>query len=407
MRISKVAIKTRIRRNRILRTLLDESGLSLSRLSQQTGISLPMVSGIALSLKREGFIDLHEEKNAERAGRPPIVANLRGEAGCVFGIDIGHRTTNMVLLDLQRSIVSERYEQSPPLGDDPRIIDWILEELRTTLGHANVPAKRFLGLGVSLPGLVRGREGMSESYLHFRTASVRDLLQARLRKPVQLEHDAKAMALSERWFGAARTYDNALCLNIGWGVGLGILIDGRLCYGRDGYAGELGHLRVLGNGPLCYCGKRGCLETVASGMAIGRNARERIAAGAASLLREMARGNLEAIDAALVVRGAKEGDRFSIELIEEAGRYLGEGVGHLINIFNPAIIILGGRVSQAGAVLLDATRSSAIRCSHVRLNRDVRFTVSTLGPTAGALGVAMLAARELFAVEYLNPSAYV
>ena len=405
--MSKVRAKNRIRRNRILRALLEDGGLSLTDLARRTGISLPMVSSIASTLKRDRFVVLTEDRGADRAGRPPIVARLNGEAGFVLGIDLGHRNTNMVLLNLEQAVVAERHEQSLSLGNDPAIIDWIADQVAAVLKGAGVSAKRLLGVGVSIPGIVQGRKGISESYLHFGPTPVREILEKRLKRPVHIEHDAKAMALGERWFGAARNVADALCLNIGWGLGLGILIDGRLYYGRDGYAGEFGHIRIRDDGPLCYCGKRGCLETVASGMAIGRNARERIAAGARSKLVDMAGGTIESIDAALVVKAATEGDQFSIEVLEESGRYLGEGIGGLINLFNPELIILGGRVSQAAGFLLDAVRSAAIKNSHVKLHPGVEFTVSTLGTKAGALGVAMMAARDIFEVEHLNPSAYV
>ncbi len=405
--MSKVRAKNQIRRNRILRALLEEGGLSLTDLARHTGISLPMVSGIANTLKREHFLVLSEDRGADRAGRPPIVARLNGEAGYVLGMDLGHRNTNIILINLEQNIVIERYEPSLPLGNDPAIITWIVEEVHRTLKEARVPAKRLLGVGVSIPGIVRGREGISESYLNFGDRPVQDILQESLKTPVHIEHDAKAMALGERWFGAARSVGDALCLNIGWGLGLGILVDGRLYYGRHGYAGEFGHNMILRDGPLCYCGKRGCLETVASGMAIGRNARDRLSAGATSILLEMVHGKIDVIDAALVVEAATHGDVFSMELLDEAGRYLGEGIAQLINLFNPELIILGGRVSQAGQLLLDPARSAAIKRSHVKLHGSVGFTISTLGTKAGALGVAMLAARDIFEVEHLNPSAYV
>lgn len=405
--MSKVRAKNQIRRNRILRALLEEGRLSLTDLAKRTGISLPMVSSIASTLKRDRFLVMTEVRGVDRAGRPPIIARLNGNAGFVLGIDLGHRNTNMVLLNLEQSIVAERHEQSLSLGNDPAIIEWIAEEVNAALKDAGISRKKLLGVGVSIPGIVRGREGISESYLHFGSTPVREILQKRLKKPVHIEHDAKAMALGERWFGTARNVNDALCLNVGWGLGLGILLDGKLYYGRDGYAGEFGHIRILRDGPLCYCGKRGCLETVASGMAIERDARERLASGAPSRLREMCGAKLDIVDAALVVRAATEGDEFSIEILEEVGRYLGEGIAQLINLFNPELIILGGRVSQAGHLLLDATRSAAIRNSHVNLSAGIEFSVSTLGTRAGALGVAMLAARDIFEVDHLNPSAFV
>jgi glucokinase-like ROK family protein len=254
---------------------------------------------------------------------------------------------------------------------------------------------------------VRSREGRGITYLNYGDRPIAQLLQEKYGKPVHVEHDVKAMALGERWFGTARTVNNVLVLNVGWGLGLGILIDGKIYYGRDGYAGEFGHIQIIRDGELCECGKNGCLETVASGKAIGKRAKERLLKGSTSKLLQICDGNIDKVDAELVAKTALTGDRFSIEILEEAGRYLGEGVAQLINLYNPEKIILGGRVSQAGQFILDPVRTTATKLSLVQLVNGVEFTTSTLGVNAGALGVAMLATRDIFEVEHLNPTAFV
>ncbi len=406
-RLNKVITKNQIRRNRILRTLLEEGRLSLTDVAKRTGISLPMVSKLAAALREEKLIVTGEGGKIDRAGRPPIVAQLDGDAGYVLGFDVGHRNTNIVLINLEQRIVLEQHIASPVLGNDPEVVDWLAARIEETLKDGAVPRKKLLGIGLSIPGIVRGREGISETYFNFGPEPLRGVLEAAFKKPVHIEHDAKAMALGERWFGAAKNASDVLCLNIGWGLGLGIIADGRLYYGRDGYAGEFGHLQVVPNGLLCQCGKRGCLETVASGRAIARMARERLVGGAPSRLLEQSQVTTMEVDAEQVVRAAMSGDQFSIEILEEAGKFLGEGVAKLINLFNPELIILGGRVSSAQHFILDPVRSTALKQSLTQLNRNVEFTVSSLGTKSGALGVAMLAARDLFEVDHLNPTAFV
>ena len=141
----------------------------------------------------------------------------------------------------------------------------LLKEVRWPLGPAGLPDFFF-----GAPAAFRARR------FSFGTRRTQDVLQEQLKSPVHIEHDAQAMALGEKWFGAARKTSHALCLNIGWGLGLGIILEGRLLYGRDGYAGEFGHIEAVPDGKLCYCGRRGCLETVASGRAIAEMARERL-----------------------------------------------------------------------------------------------------------------------------------
>lgn len=405
--MSKVSTKIRIRRNRILRALLEHGELSLTELARVTGMGLPMVSNIVASEKSDRFIRTRDMKEMERAGRPPILARLDPDAGFVIGIDMGHVNTNVVLLSLAQDILAFVTRKSPALGNDPGIVDWISGEVDRIIAEATVHPDRLLGVGLTIPGIVRGREGISETYLNFGERSVREILHGRLRKPVHVEHDAKAMALGELWFGAARKARNALCLNMGWGLGLGVILEGRLFYGRDGYAGEFGHIETVRDGRPCYCGRRGCLETVSSGRAIEEQARERLRAGATSILTKNAAGSIESVTAEHVVEAATAGDRFSVDILAAAGQFLGEGIGALINLFNPEVVVLGGRVAGAGELILSPVRTAALQHSLAQLGRDVRFELSPLGTKAGALGVAMLAARDLFEVEHLNPSAFV
>jgi glucokinase-like ROK family protein len=405
--MSKVVAKHQIRRNRILRALLDNGPLSLTDLAKLTAIRLPMVSQIVSEGLRKKLLISVEEKRLSGTGRPPIVVTLNGSAGYVIGIDLGHRNTNLVLIDLQQTIVAERHVASPPLTDSQALITLLASEVDRILQDGGAPRRLLRGVGVSIPGYVRAQEGVSETYLNFGTRRTQDVLQEQLNTPVHIEHDAQAMALGEKWFGAARKISHALCLNIGWGLGLGVLLDGKTLTGRGGYPPEFGHIQAVPNGRLCYCGKRGCLETVASGMAIAREARERLSSGAASRLLEMVRGKLEEVDAEKVAQAALAGDQFSIELLEEVGRYIGEGVAMLVNLFVPERVIFNGRVSQAGHFILDPIRSTTLRKSLVPLSTGVEFIVSELGAKAGTLGVATLAARDLFEVEHLNPSALV
>jgi predicted NBD/HSP70 family sugar kinase len=216
----------------------------------------------------------------------------------------------------------------------------------------------------------------------------------------------QAMALGELWFGGAKNEKNVLCINFGWGLGVGIILDGKVYYGEDGYAGELGHIQIVPDGELCYCGKKGCLETVSSSRAITKIAQQRIEKGATTrILNEVSK--IDEIDSKTIFQAANQGDQFSIEIIEEAGSFLGSGIAILINLFNPSLIILGGGVSNAAPYLIDIIKSNAMKHSLVQLNKNVRFVTSKLGYKAGALGVAMYMGRDLFDVDHLNPIAYV
>lgn len=404
---SKVDRKNEIRRILILRALLDRGPLSLTDLTKATGITLPVVSNIVSRLRKEKLVVKPKEKATNQAGRPPSIIKLNGEAGFILGIDIGRLFTNFIILDLETKIVADTRRRSIALSNDISLIDDLEEEIKIVLSAAKISWDKLLGIGISLPGMVRGKEGFGETYFNFGETPAREILSNRFNKPVHLEHDLEAMAFGERWFGAAKDVKNALCVNVGWGLGLGVIIDGKVYYGEDGYAGEFGHIQVIKNGELCYCGKRGCLETVSSGKAITKIARDKIAKGATTIMTTVQNLQLDQIDAEAVVKAANQGDQFSIEILEEASRYLGSEIGILINLLNPAMVILGGGISTAAPNFLESVKANAMRHSLVQLNRNVKFTTSSLGNKAGALGVAVYLAEDLFDVERLNPSAYV
>jgi glucokinase-like ROK family protein len=374
-----------------------------------TGMTMPVASNIVALLRKKKQVVQSKEKGATQAGRPPSIVKLNGEAGFILGIDIGRLFTNFIILDLETNIVGDTRRKSIALSNDIQLIEDLEREIKVVLSEAKVSWSKLLGIGISLPGMVKvkGKEGLGETYFNFGDAPAREILSKRFNKPVHIEHDLEAMAFGERWFGAAKEVNNALCVNIGWGLGLGIIIDGEVYYGENGYAGEFGHIQVVQDGELCYCGKKGCLETVASGRAITQIARDRIAKDATTIMTKDQHLRIDQIDAEAVLKAASLGDQFSIEILEEAGRHLGAGIGILINLLNPALIILGGGVSMASPFLLESVRAGAMKHSLVNSNRDVKFTISSLGNKAGALGVAVYLAEDLFDVERLNPSAYV
>jgi glucokinase-like ROK family protein len=405
--VGKVTQKNAIRRNLILRALLTNGQMSLTELKNETGITLPVVSKIIDALKKNNLVVDVDSFEQVQAGRPPSVVKINGSAGYIMGIDLDRIYTHFVVIDLEQKITLSYDIKKSFLSNNETILDELEHEMLDALTSAKIDKSALLGIGISVPGIVNGPKGISKSYLNFGDRPLVEILTAKLKKPVHIEHDVKAMALGEIWFGNARGKENVLCLKVDWGIGCGIILNGRIYYGSDSYAGEFGHLNIQNtNGELCYCGKRGCLETVASGRGMIKKVKEKLAGGLDSLiLKEIE--NSEDIDSRSIVEAANKGDQFALEILEEMAQYIGYGTGILINLFNPEIIILGGYIaSEAPPVFADIIRMNSVKRSLSQLNKNVVFSRSNLGKYGGALGVAMLAARDLFEIEHLNPSAY-
>ncbi len=403
--VGKVSQKNLIRRNLIFRALLENGPLSLSDLKTETGMSLPVITSVLGRLRKDNLIiDAASPRSGQ--GRPPALVALNGPAGYILGLDVGRMSINLILLDLAlKQVWHQRYE-SVLLKEDSRALSELENLIKEFTGEAGIKWDSILGIGLALPGVVQREEGVSRTYLHESEKPLRSLLEERLSKPVNIEHDVKAMALGELWFGGARGWKNVLCLNAGWGVGLGIIMDGRVYYGRDGFAGEFGHLQIVPEGVLCTCGKRGCLEAYASGGAIAQRARERLKNGEPSILLNADGGVSAGIQARDVLEAATSGDHFSIEIMEEAAVKMGFGLAQVINVLNPERIIFGGRISTSSHFFNIAT-AAALKYSLPHLAQGLEFKVSELGSRAGALGVGVLAASHLFEVEHLNPCAYI
>jgi glucokinase len=224
---------------------------------------------------------------------------------------------------------------------------------------------------------------------------IRAFFEERLGLPVALDNDANAAGLGEALFGAGRGHSHVCYFTVSTGVGGGIVIGGRALRGATEMAAEFGHQVILPDGPRCTCGKWGCLESLASGTSIARRAREKLASGANSPLREAVRGDLNRITAERLARAAHEGDPFALDLWEETGRYLGLGVLNVIHILNPSIVVIGGGVSNAGDLLFKPVRRTVKERGMAPLVNACEIVPAALGADVGIVGAAALAMEML------------
>ena len=184
-------------------------------------------------------------------------------------------------------------------------------------------------------------------------------------------------------------------LQVDWGLGLGIIINGKLYSGKSGYSGEFGHLPIVDNGVLCSCGKQGCLETIVSATAIARIARQGIQNGKSSLIKELINNDLEKIDISIIIEAANRGDQFAISIFSDVGYWLGKGIVYLIQIFNPELIVLGGRVAEASQFIAAPIQQAIYTFSNRDISEDTEISFSALGQKAGPLGAAAYALEKI------------
>jgi len=310
---------------------------------------------------------------------------LTGELA--IGIDLGGTQIKGALLDVKGNIIRKQQVATLANAGPETVaarISRIITEMENEAASLN---KKVKGIGVGVPGQPDQAEGtvVFAANLRWRHVPLVEYLRRATALPVFLENDANVAALGEQWHGAGRDSFNMIMITIGTGIGGALIFNGRLYTGSSGSAGEIGHTVIDPDGPLCSCGRRGCLETFCSGTAMVRMAGEAIDRGRKTGLAKVE--NLEARD---IFTAAQAGDEVALEIIDRATWYLGIGLGNLINIFNPDTIIVGGGVSKAGDILFEPLRRKSMEWSLEAPAGAVRIIPAHLGNDAGCIGAARL-----------------
>lgn len=312
----------------------------------------------------------------------------------IIGIDIGGTKCAAAIATkdgtlLQReSIFTEGGIRSPK-----EVLVRLTTLAKELIEKEQISIKAIAGVGVSCGGPLDTKTGIIHTPPNlpdWQEIAVRDFFEKAFGLPVRVENDANATALAEWHFGAGRGAKNVVFITMGTGIGGGLILDGKLYRGTNDLAGELGHQTILMNGPLCACGKRGCLEALASGPAIARLARESMTYGRHKQVLALAGGKPSDITAEHVVEAAKMGDAFAIRILEEAGTYMGVGIANVIQMFNPEVVIIGTIAVHAGELILAPIRSAVEEYAWKR-SRDVcRIVPAELGDRAQDLAAIAL-----------------
>jgi predicted NBD/HSP70 family sugar kinase len=337
-------------RQRVIEVLRAQARISQADIARATGLSRTTVSTLIGELKVAGLVsDVPERGSQPSGGRPAVQLVFENREQVVAGIDFGHSHVAVAIADRAHNVLGEVRGDMDVKHQARQALDsaaLMFGELRYKLG---VELKNVIGAGIGIPGPVdraRGKAGSSTILPGWVDLRIAAEMTERLGVPVEVENDATLGALAELTWGAGKDCSNFAYIKAATGIGAGIVVDGRLLRGATGTAGEIGHTTLDESGALCYCGNRGCLETVASGPAI---------------LRLVGPVGGENLTLARLVELALNGDVRCRRAISDAGREIGVAVAGLCNLINPERVILGGLLSKAGEVLLQPLRESLRR----------------------------------------------
>ena len=374
---------------------------SRAELAAATGLGRSVLTQRVDALLEYGLL-AEDRVGVSTGGRAPRLLRFRADAGHLLVADLGATSTDVALADLAGGIVVHKQEDTDiSAGPDAVLarVDALFDECVAEAG-----AGSLWGIGIGVPGPVEfetGRPSSPPIMPGWDGYDVRERFAAR-GAPVWVDNDVNVMALGELTAGCGRGVDDFVFVKIGTGIGAGIVVDGRIHRGAKGSAGDVGHIYVQARGRevVCRCGMSGCLEALAGGAALARDAEIAVREGRSEILRALLeeKGFLDAAD---VATASKHGDPASIELITEAGRLVGQMLTGIVNFFNPSLVVIGGGVAGAGDLLLATIRQSIYRRSLPLATRDLVVRRSALDGRAGVIGAATMVANELFARDYL------
>ncbi len=322
-------------------------------------------------------------------GRRPQTYAVKPDVMYLVSVAMDQFVTRIAIMDMQNQIISQvnKFELNLAKNDD--CIATLVEKIEKFIEGSGISKSKIIGIGIGMPGFVNAQKGINYTFLKSSGKSVSHIMSEQIELPVYIDNDSSLIALTELRFGAARHKKNAMVINIGWGIGLGLILNGQLFRGHDGFAGEFSHIPLFNNGKLCSCGKSGCLETETSLLTIIEKAKEGLNA---HRLTKINGDSFEHLEQAIenIMEAAQEGDRFAVELFTEAGYNIGRGVAILIHLLNPETVILGGRGSSAGKVLMAPIQQAINEYCIPRLSDSTGIEISTIGYLAELIGAASL-----------------
>jgi len=380
--------KTTLYKKKLISELYFNGDSSCADLSLKTAKSIPLTTKILNELIEHGYVTETGYANST-GGRRPLIFSLNKEVMYVVSVAMDQFVTRITLMNMQNHYVTEIQKFELNLYQNKNSLYELTEKISSFIEQLTIDKQKIAGIGIAMPGFVDIKKGINYSLLFSDNKSIPKHISEIVNLPVYIDNDSSLIALAELRFGAIKHKKEAMVVNIGWGVGLGEIVDGKMVRGYNGFAGEFSHIPLFSNNKLCSCGKKGCLETDTSLLAIVERARTGLQEGRVSMLQKAVMDNLEQASDA-ILSAAVEGDQFAVELLSDAGHKLGKGIAILIHILNPEIIVLSGRGAVAGRLWLAPIQQALNEHCIPRIAANTTIELSQLDYQAELIGAAAL-----------------
>lgn len=385
--------KGAVMKKHIITYLIYNENSTITDLAKDMDLSIPTVTKIIDEMHEQGYIDEYG-KLETNGGRHPILYGLNTDSGYFVGVDVTWNSINIGIINFKGEVLKLQMGIPFERRDTLECIDELCNHIEHFIAGLTIDEKKILHINVTLCGRVNPELGYSHSFFNFGERPLAEILTERLKIETSIDNDSRTMLYGENIKGVVKGAKNVLFINIGWGLGMGIMIDGKLYKGKSGFSGEIGHTYGYDNQIICHCGKKGCVETEVSCSALYRKFIEHLQAGETSII--LSEKNIEEITLDDIFSATNREDLLAIELVEQIGQQLGFHIGSLINTFNPDMVIIGGEMSRAGDFLLQPVISAIRKYTLSLMSRDSEIVLSKLKDQACVIGSCLLSRSKLF-----------
>ena len=384
-----------LNRSIILRTIRHHGPISRSEIAKRNKISPTTVTAAVRGLLQQGLV-CEDSIGKSNGGRRPILIRFSPESRFIIGVAITNSSIKIAEMDLEAKVRKQKVLPIHNLMGE-LVIDYLLKSISQFLEKCSDLTK-CIGISIVSPGIINVDKSIiyENTKLKLKNIPLKEMVEKRFKLKTWLENDANAIALAEKQFGAYKKFKNLVYITIGDGVGAGIIVNGSIFRGRNGGTGEFGHTSIDRNGIYCDCGNRGCLENYISWPVIYSNVLSSISQGKHTMMLELSKGDIDRVTPSIFLNALEKNDQLAKEIMEEVAGYLATGIVNLVNLLNPDIIILGGKVAYNNHFLLSQVKKLVFKQALTILTNKLEICSTSLGENFRMIAAATIPLQEIF-----------
>lgn len=383
----------------LMRLLIEHGGQTIAELSKSLGVSIPYTTKTLNELIEIGLVQ-ETGKRAHYSKRAPKEYDLIATSGYFLGIDTGKDYLTLGICDFCGNMVTQPERIDFVYEDTPDCFESLIAIINTFIEKEGFKKENIQNACMSIGGRVNPEVGCAYNYFTCIEKPLADMLSQSLNIPVCIDNDTRCMTYGEYLRGVCKGVKNVIFVNVSWGIGIGIIINGKLFFGKSGFSGEIGHMHIYNNGIICHCGKTGCVETETSGSALQRKMNQKIQNGGISVLSDKVLNQHKSLTLHDILEAIKKEDVMSIETLQMMAVELGTTLAGVINIFNPEMLVIGGDLSVTGDYITQPICMGIKKFSLNMVNEDSKIETSTLKDCAGLIGACLMARSKMLQEQY-------